>query len=186
MPAATSSFGYCDWNGKLSVVTNASGFMVEYENDVMDRVTNISWKTTSGATLGGFEYEYDAAGRIVSRAHTLGDPSQMSQSSQKSYAYDDLDRLAFDDGVTYTYRYRFQCREWSAATGLVNFRMRWYDAETGRWLSKDPIGLSGGLNLYAFCGNDAMCRTDPSGLSGLPVIMPIFVVDPEDANALLS
>ena len=46
MPAATSSFGYCDWNGKLSVVTNASGFMVEYENDVMDRVTNISWKTT--------------------------------------------------------------------------------------------------------------------------------------------
>ena len=27
-------------------------------------------------------------------------------------------------------RYRFQCREWSAATGLVNFRMRWYDPET--------------------------------------------------------
>ena len=35
-----------------------------------------------------------------------------------------------------------------------NFRMRWYDAETGRWLSKDLIGLSGGLNLYAFCGGD--------------------------------
>jgi RHS repeat-associated protein len=48
-------------------------------------------------------------------------------------------------------RYRFQGREWSAATGLINFRMRWYDAEMGRWLSKDPIGLSGGLNLYAFC-----------------------------------
>ena len=32
-------------------------------------------------------------------------------------------------------RYRFQCREWSAATGLVNFRARWYDAVTGRWLS---------------------------------------------------
>ena len=49
-------------------------------------------------------------------------------------------------------RYRFQCREWSAATGLVNFRMRWYDSETGRWLSKDPIGLEGGINIYAFCG----------------------------------
>ena len=51
-------------------------------------------------------------------------------------------------------RYRFQCREWSAATGLVNFRARWYDPATGRWISKDPIGLSGGLNLYAFCEND--------------------------------
>ena len=46
-------------------------------------------------------------------------------------------------------RYRFQGRERSAATGLVSFRMRWYDPVTGRWLSKDPIGLSGGLNLYA-------------------------------------
>ena len=60
-------------------------------------------------------------------------------------------------------RYRFQCREWSAATGLVNFRMRWYDSETGRWLSKDPIGLSGGLNLYAFCGNNPICRIDVYG-----------------------
>ena len=57
----------------------------------MDSVTNISWRTTSGATLGGFQYEYDAAGRIVSRCHALGDPShpsQMSQSSKKSYAFD--------------------------------------------------------------------------------------------------
>ena len=41
--------------------------------------------------------------------------------------------------------------------------MRWYDPETGRWLSKDPIGLSGGLNLYAFCGNDAIDNSDYEG-----------------------
>ena len=61
-------------------------------------------------------------------------------------------------------RYRFQGREWSAATGLINFRMRWYDTETGRWLSKDPIGLSGGLNLYAFCGGNVLQHMDPLGL----------------------
>ena len=314
----------------------------------MDRVTNISWCTTSGATLGGFAYVYDALGRIVSRSLTLGDPSlpsPMSQSSQRTYTYDDFDRLASDGDVAYTYdaagnrltrtedgdtitytlgigdrlasygragaprapqsaegaythdaagnvtrierdgkptldltwnsqyqlvsvstngafaesyaydalsrrvstttlegttrhvydnnwqciadidengnvvasytwgegidkllavtvggatyyaltdiqgtvwgyadsqnnvvacwtydawgnilseyvassasvlsklRYRFQGREWSANTGLINFRMRWYDTETGRWLSKDPIGLRGGLNLYVF------------------------------------
>ena len=329
----------------------------------MDRVTNISWQTASGATLGGFAYEYDAVGRITSRSHALGDPFQpsspMSQSSQKAYAYDDLDRLASDGGVAYTYdaagnrmtrtengetitytlgvgdrlasygragaprapqsaegaythdaagnvtrierdgkptldltwnsqyqlasvstngvlaesysydalsrrvstttlegttrhvyddnwqviadidengsvvasytwgegidkllavtvggstyyaltdiqgtvwgyadsqnnvvarwtydawgnvlsefvapsaaalsriRYRFQGREWSAATGLVNFRMRWYDPIVGRWLSKDPIGLSGGLNLYAFCEGDPINERDIYGL----------------------
>ena len=60
-------------------------------------------------------------------------------------------------------RYRFQGREWSAATGLTNFRARWYDSVTGRWLSKDPIGLSGGLNLYAFCGDDPVNSLDPFG-----------------------
>ena len=62
-----------------------------------------------------------------------------------------------------TLRYRFQGREWSAATGLTNFRMRWYDSVTGRWLSKDPIGLSGGLNLYVFCGNSPNLHVDPRG-----------------------
>ncbi len=60
-------------------------------------------------------------------------------------------------------RYRFQGREWSAVTGLMNFRMRWYDAVTGRWLSKDPIGLNGGVNLYVFCCNSPINLTDPSG-----------------------
>ena len=339
-PSGSFALGYCGWNGKLAAVTNAGGFVVEYEYDVMDRATNISWKTASGATLGGFEYEYDAVGRIVSRSRAIG-----SNAFDRAYAYDDLDRLASDGGVTYTYdaagnrttrtengstvtytlgvgdrlaswtggsytydfagnvtrierdgrptlelawnsqyqlvsvatngvfaesyaydalgrrvstttlegttrhvyddgwqviadldangdvvasyvwgdgidrllavkvggasyypltdiqgtvwgyvdsqnnvvarwqydawgnvvdefvsvlelaslRYRFQCREWSAATGLVNFRMRWYDAETGRWLSKDPIGLNGGLNLYAFCGGSPLDRLDPKG-----------------------
>ena len=62
-------------------------------------------------------------------------------------------------------RYRFQGRERSAVTGLANFRMRWYDAVTGRWLSKDPIGLNGGLNLYAFCGNTPISLVDAFGLN---------------------
>ena len=66
-PSAAFDFGYCGWNGLLAAVTNASGFVVQYAYDVMDRVTNISWRTTGGATLGGFAYEYDAVGRITSR-----------------------------------------------------------------------------------------------------------------------
>jgi len=56
--------------------------------------------------------------------------------------------------TNFSLRFLFQGREFSFATGLYNFRARWYDPQSGRWLSKDPIGLEGGLNLYAFCGND--------------------------------
>jgi len=61
-------------------------------------------------------------------------------------------------------RYLFQGREYSQATGLYNFRARWYSSYIGRWLSKDPIGLEGGLNLYVFCGNDPVNYRDPAGL----------------------
>ncbi len=61
-------------------------------------------------------------------------------------------------------RYLFQGREYSYSTGLCHFRHRWYDFVTGRWLSNDPIGISGGLNQYVFCGNNPVNLTDPFGL----------------------
>lgn len=34
----------------------------------------------------------------------------------------------------------------------------------GRWMSIDPIGLSGGTNVYAYCSGDPLNSADPSGL----------------------
>ncbi|NJD69194.1 MAG: RHS repeat-associated core domain-containing protein, partial [candidate division NC10 bacterium] len=50
-------------------------------------------------------------------------------------------------------------------TGLVRFGARDYDAETGRWTTKDPIRFSGGdTNLYGYVVNDPVNETDPFGL----------------------
>jgi len=62
-------------------------------------------------------------------------------------------------------RYCFQGREIDWATKLYYFRARWYDPGTGRWLSKDPIGIEGGLNLYVFCDNNPVNFVDPEGLT---------------------
>jgi RHS repeat-associated protein len=48
--------------------------------------------------------------------------------------------------------------------GLYYMRARWYDPELGRFLGEDPIGITGGLNLYTFGGNDPISKKDPSGL----------------------
>ena len=63
-------------------------------------------------------------------------------------------------------RFTWQGREYSNATGLYSFRARWYDPAAGRWLSKDPIGLEGGLNLYEAFGSNPVCFGDPDGFSG--------------------
>ena len=70
----------------------------------------------------------------------------------------------------YGNRFLFQGREYDYDTALYYFRNRWYEPETGRWLSPDPIGISGGLNLYAFCGNDPVNFVDPWGLDVYRVI----------------
>ena len=41
---------------------------------------------------------------------------------------------------------------------------RYYDAVSGRWTSRDPIGTRGGMNLYAFVGNDGVSMVDLLGL----------------------
>ncbi|MEI7850958.1 MAG: RHS repeat-associated core domain-containing protein [Kiritimatiellales bacterium] len=86
-------------------------------------------------------YEYDAWGRVQMYSST-GQPINSS---------------------TVGNRYLFQGREYDCQTGLYYFRARWYSPETGRWLSKDPIGISGGLNLYVFCGNNPVNFVDPRG-----------------------
>lgn len=52
-----------------------------------------------------------------------------------------------------------------APTGFTLTLFRIYDPVTGRWLSRDPIGEAGGVNLYAYVGGDPVNFTDPLGLS---------------------
>jgi RHS repeat-associated protein len=59
----------------------------------------------------------------------------------------------------------FQGQTRDEATGLYQMGHRHYSPSLGRWLSSDPIGLSGGTNAYDFTGNAPTCRNDPSGLA---------------------
>ncbi len=41
---------------------------------------------------------------------------------------------------------------------------RYYDPETGRYISSDPIGLAGGLNTFAYAAANPVMYIDPEGL----------------------
>jgi len=48
--------------------------------------------------------------------------------------------------------------------GSRSFRHQWYDPATGRFLTQDPIGLAGGVNLYAYAASNPIAFSDPFGL----------------------
>jgi RHS repeat-associated protein len=61
--------------------------------------------------------------------------------------------------------FRYQTKWYDAESQQYYFGYRYYDPRVGRWLSRDPLGEQGGVNLYAYCGNDPVNRHDPLGLS---------------------
>ncbi|WP_306168987.1 RHS repeat-associated core domain-containing protein [Halomonas sp. MMSF_3323] len=59
---------------------------------------------------------------------------------------------------------RFQGQYLDEETGLHYNRHRYYDPETGRFTTHDPIGLAGGENLYMYAPNPTGW-VDPLGLA---------------------
>jgi RHS repeat-associated protein len=51
-----------------------------------------------------------------------------------------------------------------AYTNLYYMRGRYYNPAIGRFISRDPAGLSGGTNLYAYAGDDPVDLNDPTGM----------------------
>ena len=60
--------------------------------------------------------------------------------------------------------WRFSTKPVEEGTGWLYYGYRWYDAGTGRWVNRDPIEESGGVNLYGFVGNDGVGMVDLLGL----------------------
>lgn len=72
--------------------------------------------------------------------------------------------LRVDRSSTIELNLRFPGHYFDAETGLHYNRFRYYSPELGRYLQSDPIGLAGGLNVYAYPANP-LARVDLLGLT---------------------
>jgi RHS repeat-associated protein len=80
--------------------------------------------------------------------------------------------------------FRFTGREYDAETGLYFHRARYYDPRIRRFVSEDPAGLEGGVNLYAYVGNDPVNFRDPTGRYECPASFDGFGLSPEEFQVL--
>jgi RHS repeat-associated protein len=78
-----------------------------------------------------------------------------------SLSYDSFGNVASGSGST---RYTYTGRESDADIGLMYYRARWYEPQEGRFIAEDQIGLTGGINLFAYVNNSPFVFRDPLGL----------------------
>ncbi|QGU88097.1 HNH/endonuclease VII fold putative polymorphic toxin [Erwinia sorbitola] len=73
--------------------------------------------------------------------------------------------FAANDEVRAGCQWRFPGQYEDDESGLHYNRFRYYDPDTAQYISPDPIGLAGGINLYAYVKNP-LTWIDPLGLAG--------------------
>ncbi len=82
-----------------------------------------------------------------------------------TYDYDPFGRLIGKSGAAAdACPFRFSTKYLDEETGLYYYGHRYYDPCSLKWLSRDPLGEQGGLNLTAFCANDPLNHVDALGL----------------------
>jgi RHS repeat-associated protein len=107
----------------------------------------------SGATSF---YHDDGVGTITSLANTVG-------SLAETYTFDSFGKQTASSG-SLTNPFQYTGREFDSETSLYYYRARYYDPGIGRFISEDPSGVEGGMNLFAYTDNNPLMWADPFGL----------------------
>ncbi|MBR8080999.1 RHS repeat-associated core domain-containing protein [Burkholderia cenocepacia] len=111
-----------------------------------------------------FYYHCDQIGTPLLMTDEMGEVVWEASYRAWGEAREVIARLSKAAGVEPRNPIRFQGQQEDAETGLRYNRYRYYDPTSGRFVSKDPIGLLGGVNSYQYATNP-IAWIDPLGLA---------------------
>ncbi len=170
------SFAYDAFGRRRS--KTIGGTTTQFVYDGLNPVQELSGGSPTANLLTGLgidEYftRTDAAGVRNFLTDALGSTVALADGSgtiQTEYSYEPFGNTTTTGGST-SNALAFTGREVDG-TGLMFNRARYRDPITGRFASEDPIGCQGGINLYAYVGNQPTDLVDPSGTQALPMPAP--------------
>ncbi|MGA9111341.1 MAG: RHS repeat-associated core domain-containing protein [Smithella sp.] len=144
----------------INYVYDGKNIIMEY-----DQSGNITAKYTHGPNIdeplavqqgtNTYYYHADGLGSITALSNTSGNIVQ-------TYSYDSFGNMTATGNIRQPFTYT--AREYDYATGMYFYRARYYDPTVGRFVTKDPIGFKGGINVYAYVSNNPVNNNDPLGL----------------------
>jgi RHS repeat-associated protein len=117
---------------------------------------------SSGNWTTHYCYHADGNGNITY-------PVDASQALAASYRYDPFaSTISTSGGQAGANVYRLSSKEIHVNSGLYYYGCRFYDPNAQRWINRDPLGISGGLNFYEFARNAPSLLVDSFGLDSIP------------------
>ena len=188
--------------GRLTQVHENSQLLATYTYNAYGQRT---MKTTQSSTTyylygkgGRLLGEYDDTGQSIKEyVHLGGEPIAQLEASNITYLHNDhlatprkatneagnvvwkWDSEAFGnkqpESSSTTVNLRFPGQYHDSETGLNYNHFRYYDPQTGRYITSDPIGVFGGFNTYGYVLNNPLKYKDPLGLEVTVVCRPINV-----------
>ena len=169
MTSEAHSFKYDPFGRRIYKSSSTATSIYAYDGDNLIEETN-----SSGAVVARYEptqnideplamlrsgatsyFHADGLGSITSLSNAAG-------SIANTYTYDSFGKLTASTGSLVN-PFQYTARESDSETGLYYYRARYYDPSAGRFLSQDPIGFRGGLNLYSYTRNRPTGSIDPRG-----------------------
>jgi RHS repeat-associated protein len=158
-PLGTTNYLYDGPNDLIEEIDNSGNVLAKYT-----QTTNIDEPLSelrSGATS---YYEQDGIDAVTSLTNPTGTVAN-------SYTFDSYGKLTASTG-TLANPFQYTGRELDGETGLYYYRARYYDSNTGRFISADPLEFGGGVNFYSYALNSPVNLRDPRGKSAGAIAVP--------------
>jgi RHS repeat-associated protein len=164
--SVSASFQYDAFGKRTGKTVNgqSTGYLYDGVNVVQEQVAGTP---TANLMTGGVDHVFtrtDAAGTKSFLPGGAGSTVALANGGgavETEYTYDPFGNTT-TTGTASSNSTQYTGRE-SDGTGLYYYRSRYYSPTLQRFISEDPIGLSGGPNLYAYAGNNPTTRIDPFG-----------------------
>jgi RHS repeat-associated protein len=174
MDGASTYFVY---DGEKAIVEYGSAFTKTatnvYGRDIDEILQRTDYTASPART---FYYQDDHEGSVTHLMMVVNNVPTVVE----SYRYDAFGKPTMYNGPTqipanviqasaYNNRFLFTGREYVWQFGIYEYRNRAYHPGLGRFMSEDPkLFDAGDYNLFRYCANDPLDKTDPMGLEAMP------------------
>jgi RHS repeat-associated protein len=161
-PVGPASFAYDPFGRRASKTVGGATTQFQYDGEGV--VEEIQPGVGDVLTNMGFS-RIDSAGEMTLLGDLLGNTLALVSDAGEilsQYSYEPFGTTTAS-GVPSSNPYQFASHQ-NDGTGLYYYSARYYSPTLGRFISEDPSGVRGGINLYEYAGDQPVTIEDSTGL----------------------